>query len=128
MLLKRRQNYLLRRTGESMRLTKKKLIEMVNQLFDKYEIKSFEVYAISATRYRGQDYEAGACKLHIYFRRKDGNIDTGFGTAFNYFISFFSIKELEYYINNGYYLKLEFIRQGSISIKDLELNVQKIFL
>lgn len=101
------------------RLTKAKLIKWINAKFKDYEIDDYEVYDIEQTRFRAQDYEAGAAALYIRFRNINDH------NKMDLFLCTFKIKELEWYVNNGYELKLDFNQRKIFSLNNLELDVKK---
>lgn len=104
------------------RLTAKRLIEWVNEEFHKLGSSEIQVYEIERTHYTPDQYESGACRLHIRFRNTsipDGNL---FASAS--FMCFFSIRELEEYIKAGYELFLKSDRLGLYT--NFELDVRKV--
>lgn len=105
------------------RITYKKLIDWLNQEFARLEINSFEVIEAYRTYYTSGQYENGACKLIIKFQSKE--IVKGHRMEGSFF-SFYFIKELQWYVENGYNLHLKFsFRSTGMSLNDLELDVIK---
>lgn len=81
-----------------MRITNKKLIELVNNLFEKVEFP-FSAFEVIVTRYRPYDYEGGAVKQIIKCKNPNGNeMDV---------YCFYSKKELENDLNAGCRLVLK---------------------
>ena len=104
------------------RLTTAKLIDWVNFKFKELEILNFECYAISRTFFSQNDYECGACKLVIQYRNK--SVDEKSLISTGTFVCYYRIKELEWFLKNGYELCLkDNSRFGFIS--NFELDVRK---
>ena len=87
--------------NEEMRLTNKKLIQLVNEMFVRLEIKDVEAYEAYSTRYRGQDYEGGAATMVVRFAVK------GDKRLFGELLFFDWRKDLEAYLNSGHMLSLD---------------------
>lgn len=103
-----------------MRLTKKYILNWVNEKFKSLEINGYKAGDMYHTRFRGQDYEAGAT-THI-IRVYDENGDYAFNINF-----LWGIKEVEYYLNNGHELNIDFNTiSGSIFLADSEITYRKI--
>lgn len=99
------------------RITSKKLVEWCNEQFKKFEINNYIVTNVRATRFRPHDYEGGACRLYITFQStKDKN-------HWDYFLCFYSMKELKRSIDLGYTLYLKDNgRRGILSEFEIELK------
>jgi hypothetical protein len=104
------------------RLTYKKLIIWLNEKFKKLEIKNYVVTEIARTYYTMNDYECGACKLMIYFENKQ--LDKSHILHKSYFMCFYTIGQLQWFLENGYELCLTDKNRDGI-IKNFELDVRK---
>lgn len=104
------------------RLTKSKFINWLNCQFEKFGIVEYEVYKIDSTRYRGQDYEAGAAFLNVWFKVK-GEIPDNNNSSF--FVCFYRLSQLEQYVKSGYEINLYLDRRLS-TLDNLEIEVNKI--
>jgi hypothetical protein len=102
------------------RLTKKKLIKWLNEQFLKFEIKAYNVYKVEQTRFRGQDYEGGACSLQIWFKPTDE--EPNYQNS-DYFMSFYRLAELENYAHKGARVHLKFNNKKTATLKNLEIEV-----
>lgn len=60
---------------------------------------------IGQTRFRPEDYEAGAAQLFIWFKPIDQIPDH---LNSSYFMCFYRISELEFYFNRGHDIELDF--------------------
>lgn len=100
------------------RLTAKRLIEWLNNEFERFEINEWTVTDVYRTRYRNHEYEAGACKLIISFESKSNNKNRGT------FLCFYSIAELKEHMNMGYKMILSFPPQTQ-SLTDLTIDLKK---
>lgn len=110
------------------RLTAKKLVEWLNKKFEQLDITEYEIIDVKRTYYTSDQYEGGACKQHIYFKNKGQNIEhpSDLGTM----MCFYNLKELEYYINNGwemYFRVRNKFGNRFLIISDLELDVKREF-
>lgn len=104
------------------RLTAKRLIEWVNEEFIRLGSPEIQVYSIERSFHTQDQYEAGACRLYIRFRNTEIPDDSFFATAA--FLSFYTIKDLERHLKNGYELYLKRDRLGIYT--NMELDVRKI--
>lgn len=87
------------------RLTSKRLVVLVNELFDKYDINDFRCVEIVSTRFTSDQYEGGACKLYVYFNDLESmknNTKNNRGCM----MCFYFIKDIEDHLKNGYELFL----------------------
>lgn len=102
------------------RLTAKKLISWINEQFEKIEINNFEAFEITPTRFNSDQIEGGAALNFIRVRSKlDNNQQCTM-------LLFYRIKQLEWYIKNGYYLKLSASTNIRwVMISDLTIDVVK---
>ena len=102
-----------------MRVTKKLLVKLVNELLVKVEMH-FECISIEKSRFRGQDYEGGAYVW--YAQLKHGNDEPDSRCRIYCYISF---SELETYLNNGKNLKLNNNSRyaSTTTLADLEISV-----
>lgn len=104
------------------RITAKKLIDWCNKEFERLEIKNYKVTDIFRTHYRLDDYECGACKLIVKF--KDINLPDEHIINKGSFLCFYSMKEYEQYLKDGYQLYLR--NKGRFGIiSDFEIDVRK---
>lgn len=109
----------------SKRITYKYLVQFLNEEFKRFEITEFEVVKVERTHHRDCDYEAGATKLLIHFEPKDKSKKHPLINGI--FYCFYFVKELQWYVDNGYKLKLDFAyRSSRMMLCDLELNVTKL--
>lgn len=105
------------------RLTVKKLINWLNEKFTQLQINEYEVIDIHRTYFNQNDYEGGACRLVITFKNKKLSDDSPFSKGS--FYCFYRIKELQWFLENGYELfLLDNSRIGILS--NFELDVRKI--
>lgn len=105
-------------TNISGKLTSKKLVNWCNEEFAKLGFDDWEVTHITRTRFTDGQYEAGACKLYVWYRSKKNENLT------DLFLGFYSIGYMDKAIKNGYKLYLKCDMRQPIS--DLELDLQKI--
>lgn len=102
-----------------MRITRKYLIEFLNKKFEEFEITQYEVYAVEPTRFSIHLLEGGAACLYIRFRVKGESWShTNHGT----FFCFYRIKDLQWYVNNGYEI---YLKGDKYSLSNYELDVRK---
>lgn len=101
------------------------LVDFVNEEFRRLEITGYKAYRAERTYHRPCDYEAGACKMLIWFKHLDTPEDSLL--AKRYFMCDYSLKELNEYRKSGYkmYLKFRF-RSSNFMLTDLEIDVRKI--
>ena len=104
------------------RLTAKRLMEWANEEFIKLGSPEIQVYSVDRTFYTQDQYEAGACRLHIRFRNTSIPEGSCFATAA--FLSFYTIRDIERHIKNGYELYIKRDRLGLYT--NMELDVRKI--
>jgi hypothetical protein len=104
-----------------MKLTYKYLILFINEQFKKFGIVDYEVTQIWRTYYRRDEYEAGASKMQIIF--KNNTLPTNHFANFGHFMCFYSLRELEQQLKNGYELYLKFDRFHILS--NLQLDVRR---
>lgn len=97
-----------------MRITTKKLTELCNKILERVEL-GLRVHSIESTRFTSYQYESGACKQYIRLTNDDLLYPV---TTYCYY----SKKELEYYLNNGYKLYLKTDKCGGA----WEFDVQKV--
>jgi hypothetical protein len=92
------------------------LVNWVNKEFERFEIYDYE--AISAERtYHSQDaIEGGACRMLIFFKHKEFN---GFN---NYFLCFYTLKQLNEHLKSGYEMYLNFDRNLILTNATIELR------
>ncbi len=103
------------------RLTSKKIITWLNEVFPEWGAPHIQVYEIERTRFRQDEYEAGACKLHIRYRNTE--VDEGSLMSQGSFMSFYSIRELQEYLEMGYEL---YLKTGQFRLlSNIELDVKK---
>jgi len=102
------------------RVTRKYITEWIDNKLKQLEIP-FVVKEVYTTKYRGQDYEAGAARLNITVCRINDSDATA--TLF----CGFNLSELQDYINNkGYKLKIDFrMCAGTYFLNDSELILIK---
>jgi hypothetical protein len=92
------------------RLTYKKIVQLVNDAFNRLEITKYEAFKAERTRYRGQDYEAGATTMHISCREKGLDSEMPAFTIY----SFYWRSELEAHINAGAVITIQLSRWGML--------------
>ncbi|QEL01123.1 hypothetical protein FKG96_09985 [Olivibacter sp. LS-1] len=104
------------------RITGKVFTKWVNDEFKRVGIDNVEAYETVRTRFRGEDYEAGAAFLYVRFRLKEDPQTTGI------FLCFYPFYEYERLIKIGYkmVLKFENNRFGfQDSIENLTVDLEK---
>lgn len=105
-----------------MRVTSKYLIKWCNEQFEKFEINDFTVVEVVSTKYSQEQIQNGACRLHIRFTHKTS------ANHVRHFLSFYSMKELQQYIDGvkwgKYELYLKPDRMGILT--NFELDVRKL--
>lgn len=105
------------------RLTAKKLMEWINKEFIRLEITDYVVYKIDRTRFRGQDYEAGACSLHVRFHHLKNKNSQGT------FLCFYPLHVYDKHLKMGYRLHLTLSKYNNYSnlysLTDLTVDVVK---
>lgn len=97
------------------RVTRNYIKDWVNEKFKQLEILDFECYAVERTYFTQDQYESGACHLHINCKSISRDLRVTF-------LCFYSIWYLQKEVNNGYELYLKFDRLGLISNTTLELR------
>lgn len=104
-----------------MRVTAKYLIKLVNEEFKRLEINDCECYEVNRTHFSSYQYEGGACRLYIRFRIIEDHSTHG------KFLCFFSMQEIQGYLDSGYELFLDFSkgRYNAFTLEEIELNVRK---
>lgn len=104
-----------------MRVTSKYLIKWVNDKFKELEINEYECCEVIRTHFTSDQYESGACFLYIKIREVENH------DICNKFLCFYPMYSLQYYLDNGYELFLDFSKQRTIfiSLTDIEINVRK---
>lgn len=108
-----------------MRITRKYLINWINNKFKELEIVEYEVYDVEPTRFSSEQLQGGAASLFIRFKRKNDDSIMSKGL----FYSFYRIKDLQDHINNGWelYLNPNMGRYGIPSpLNDWELDLRKV--
>ena len=101
-------------------LTLNTFLDFINSEFKRLKIEDFEAIEAIRTRYRPDDYEAGACKLII--RIKDKRFKNN-ELLRNSFFCYYSINEYRSYLKNGYEMYLKFndnyfiIRNATIEVR-----------
>ena len=85
-----------------MRITRKYLINWINEKFKELEIFEYEVYDVQPTGFSNQQIEGGAASLAIQFKTKDDNSYFSKST----FYCFYRIKDLQKHIDEGWELWL----------------------
>jgi len=103
------------------KVTSKKLVEWLNEKFKEYEINEYIVTEVVSTRFSSEQIQGGACRLYIRFNLKD--VSKRNVLLNPTFYCYYSMKELQWYINNGYELSLKL--KGSY-LTNLELDLKKI--
>ncbi len=90
------------------RLTSKKLLAWLNQEFKKYpSLSNIDATNVVHTRYSRSQYEAGACRLHIYFT--DSTLEKeSLLHRMNYLTCDYTLSEYQDHLNSGYELYLKF--------------------
>ncbi len=107
------------------RVTRKYLINWINEKFKELEIFEYEVYDVEPTRFTGHLLEGGAACLFIRFRRIGDHSIFASGN----FYSFYRIYDIQNFLKNGYELWLNpnMGRYGAPSpLNNWELDVRKI--
>jgi len=100
------------------RITLKYIQQWLNDKFIELEITEYEIFSVERTHYREYDYEGGAARLVIGFRNKEDY------RYFGYFNCFYSLRDIEQHLKNGYELHLKFDRFGILS--NCELDIRKL--
>lgn len=106
------------------RITRKYLINWINNKFKELEIFEYEVYDVEPTRFSGHLLEGGAACLFIRFKRKGDGSFMAKGT----FYSFYRIYDIQKHIENGWELWLNpnMGRYGTPSpLNNWELDLRK---
>jgi hypothetical protein len=103
------------------KLTTKKLLEWCQDEFKRLGIKEYIPTKIIRTRYRPDDYEAGACYLIIKFKSTTLPDDSLLASSY-YFTCFYPLWMLDEYLKKGYelYLKFDqfkFLKNTQIEVK-----------
>lgn len=83
------------------KINSKKLIAWINAEFERFEITEYRVTEIIRTRYRSQDYEAGAAFLNVKFEHKLRPNICG------HFLCFYPLYEYQKHLDSGYRLVLK---------------------
>ena len=104
------------------RLTAKKLVNWVNQEFQKLGIKDYEVTEITKTNYSQDHYEEGASRLIVTFRNK--SMDQNSYMGLNHFLCYYRISDYDCYLKNGYELYLKDTERFGI-LKNFTIEVRK---
>ena len=103
------------------RITNKKFTDFVNSQLLKLGVIDYVATKTDRTRYTQDQYECGACKIHVHLERVD---KTPMITPL-FFMCFYSFSEYEKYKNNGYEMVLQF--NGRLGIlKDLTVELRKV--
>lgn len=98
-----------------------KNLSFLNQKFKELEINEYEVYDVVPTKFSADVIEGGACCLYIRFKKIGEPLShTNNGT----FFSFYRMKDIDFYLKNGYEMFLKSDRIGAIS--NFELDIRKI--
>lgn len=103
------------------RITLNSLKDWVNEQFLKLEITEYECTKVTRSHFTSDQYESGACKLYIHFRLK-GEHNPMLNSSF---YCFYSIKELQSHIKDGYEMYLNYKSMRLLSIKNLEIELRK---
>ncbi len=104
-------------------LTYKTFVDFVNQEFKRLEINDFEAYKAERTYHRRGDYEAGACKMLVWFKPTGEDEDKV--KIKHYFMCFYFLKEYNEYRKKGYTLYLKFGNNSRFKlIKEVEVEVR----
>lgn len=110
------------------RLTSKRLIVLINEMFDRYEITQYRCTRVVTTKYTSDQYEGGACKMHIYFNDTE-LIGTDKETENEgHILGYNFLKEIEILLKTGYELSLYTNHRFSTSmgLLNCELEVRKV--
>jgi len=101
------------------RLTKKYVINWINQEFKRLEIKGFVATEMYNNNFRQNDLENGASYYSISLEYE------GVYSGVMHFL--WQMKYVEHYLNNGYKLKIEFKRiANSFVVPDSEIIYTKV--
>ena len=104
------------------KINSKKLMDWINGKFLELEIKDYKIVSVNRTHYSQDAYEGGASRLIIEFVDLRSDINSLLSKG--YFNCFYPLRELNYYLNNGYELFLkDRSRMGILS--QFELDVRK---
>lgn len=106
------------------RITAKKFVAWVNEQFIENGITTHRAVSVHATRFRQDEYEAGAAKLivsFIYIPAKENDF-----MRTQYFCCFYSLKSYEKEIKEGYEMYLKVPDRGLYS--DMSVEVRKSIL
>jgi len=105
-------------TTKNKRITKKYLIDFVNEKFKTFEIKEYYVSGVEITRFRDYDIEGGACRLIFTVKEKKNE------NNFCHFYCFYSIKQIQQHCDIGYELYLKNNSRFGL-IREFELDLRK---
>jgi len=97
-----------------MRVTYKYLIKWCNDEFKRLEILDYEVVNVERTFHNQDAIEAGACRLIITFQ----HIET---KKSGYFLSFYTIGQIQRELKEGRKLHLKFDRSYILTKTELEV-------
>lgn len=106
-----------------MKLSNKKLIELVNEMFSRLELNNYEAFEAYSTKYRNQDYERGAATMIVRFSEKG---DTSPQNS-SQLICLYWRKDLENELNKGKVLGLavESIEFGLVNAEIIPILPKK---
>ena len=106
-----------------MRVTGKYLTDWCNAKFKELEINDYVVTNVVSTKFSSDQIQGGACRLYILFKPIHYE-----PIHQSIFLCFYSMKEIQDYINGKKYGKNElYIKLGrNFSMTELELDIRSI--
>jgi len=105
------------------RLTSKKIITWFNEILPEMGMSHLRVFAVERTYYTADQYESGACRLHIRF--KNTELDKSSVLSEGSFMSFLTIKQLQDHIKDGWEVYLKTDRLAYIANTELDIRKPK---
>ncbi len=100
----------------------KQFVDFVNSEFERLEITDWIAVKAERTYHRNSDYEAGACKMLVWFEPK--NKQSNYPLK-HYFMCDYFLKEYNEYLKNGWELYLGFRFRTMNILSNLEVRVRK---